>query len=98
MMSYERSNNRGQIVGTVLGSRLANRDVRGLKPDDRRRRAAIARIELFEPVGKGDLLELRHDNEFDQFLTTIAADRCRCRRLLSSVACPVACPRAAACA
>ena len=44
MMSYERSNNRGQIVGTVLGSRLANRDVRGLKPDDRRRRAAIARI------------------------------------------------------
>lgn len=74
MMSYERSNNRGQIVGTVLGSRLANRDVRCLKPDDRRRRAAIARIELFEPVGKGDLLELRHDNEFDQFLTTIAAD------------------------
>lgn len=74
MMSYGRSNNRGQIVGTVLGSRLANRDVRGLKPDDRRRRAAIARIELFEPVGKGDLLELRHDNEFDQFLTTIAAD------------------------
>ena len=74
MMSYERSNNRGQIVGTVLGSRLANRDVRGLKPDDRRRRAAIARIELFEPVGKGDLLELRHDDEFDQFLTTIAAD------------------------
>lgn len=74
MMSYERSNNRGQIVGTVLGSRLANRDVRGLKPDDRRRRAAIARIELFEPVGEGDLLELRHDDEFDQFLTTIAAD------------------------
>jgi len=74
MMSYERSNNRGQIVGTVLDSRPANRDVRGLKPDDRRRRAAIARIELFEPVGKGDLLELRHDNEFDQFLTTIAAD------------------------
>ena len=74
MMSYERSNNRGQIVGTVLGSRPANRDVRGLKPDDRRRRAAIARIELFEPVGKGDLLELRHDDEFDQFLTTIATD------------------------
>ena len=74
MMSYERSNNRGQIVGTVLGSRLANRGVRGLKPDDRRRRAAIARIELFEPVGKGDLLELRHDDEFDQFLTTIATD------------------------
>lgn len=72
MMSYERSNNRGQLVGTVLGSRLANKNVRGLKPDDRRRRAAIATIELYEPVGKGDLLELRHDDEFDQFLTTIA--------------------------
>lgn len=73
MMSYERSNNRGQLVGTVLGSRLANRDVRGLKPDDRRRRAAIATIELYEPVDKGDLLELRHDDEFDRFLTAIAA-------------------------
>ena len=72
MMSYERSNNRGQLVGTVLGSRLANRDVRGLKPDDRRRRAAIATIELYEPVGKGDLLELRHDDEFDRFLTALA--------------------------
>ena len=72
MMSYERSNNRGQLVGTVKGSRPATRDVRGLKPDDRRRRAAIATIELTEPVGKGDLLELRHDDEFDQFLTTIA--------------------------
>ena len=72
MMSYERSNNRGQLVGTVLVSRLANRDVRGLKPDDRRRRAAIATIELYEPVEKGDLLELRHDDEFDRFLTAIA--------------------------
>ena len=72
MMSYERSNNRGQLVGEVLGSRPARRDVRGLHPDDRRRRAAIARIRLFEPVGKGDLLELRHDDEFDQFLTTLA--------------------------
>lgn len=94
MMSYERSNNRGQIVGTVLGSRLANRDVRGLKPDDRRRRAAIARIELFEPVGKGDLLELRHDNEFDQFLTTIAADdagRRRCYRVPRARSMPEGC-------
>ena len=72
MMSYERSNNRGQLVGEVLGSRPARRDVRGLHRDDRRRRAAIARIRLFEPVGKGDLLELRHDDEFDQFLTTLA--------------------------
>ena len=73
MMSYERSNNRGQIVGVVLGSRpLGN--TAGLARDDKRRRAAWTRIRLDEPVGKGDLLELRHDDEFDQFLTTIAPE------------------------
>lgn len=73
MMSYERSNNRGQIVGEVLGSKpLGN--TKGLKPDDKRRRAAWTRLRLFEPVGKGDLLELRHDDEFDQFLTAIAPE------------------------
>ena len=95
MMSYERSNNRGQIVGTVLGSRPANRDVRGLKPDDRRRRAAIARIELFEPWA-GDLLELRHDNEFDQFLTTIAADDAAAGEVIECRPYPAALPEAAA--
>ncbi|MDM8301692.1 U32 family peptidase [Collinsella tanakaei] len=68
MMSYERSNNRGQTVGEVLDSRRANNPA-GLHPDDRRVRAAIVRIRLDEPVGKGDLLELRHDDEFDRFLT-----------------------------
>ena len=77
MMSYERSNNRGQLVGTVEGSRPATRDVRGLKPDDRRRRAAVASIKLYEPIRKGDLLELRHDEEFDRFLTVIAPDDAR---------------------
>lgn len=73
MMSYERSNNRGQIVGEVLGSKpLGN--TKGLKPDDKRRRAAWTRLRLSEPVGKGDLLELRHDDEFDQFLTALAPD------------------------
>lgn len=73
MMSYERSNNRGQIVGEVLGSKpLGN--TKGLKPDDKRRRAAWTRLHLSEPVGKGDLLELRHDDEFDQFLTAIAPE------------------------
>lgn len=73
MMSYERSNNRGQIVGEVLGSKpLGN--TKGLKPDDKRRRAAWTRLRLSEPVGKGDLLELRHDDEFDQFLTAIAPE------------------------
>ena len=73
MMSYERSNNRGQIVGEVLGSKpLGN--TKGLKPDDKRRRAAWTKLRLSEPVGKGDLLELRHDDEFDQFLTAIAPE------------------------
>lgn len=73
MMSYERSNNRGQIVGEVLSSKpLGN--TKGLKPDDKRRRAAWTRLRLCEPVGKGDLLELRHDDEFDQFLTAIAPE------------------------
>lgn len=73
MMSYERSNNRGQIVGEVLGSKpLGN--TKGLKPDDKRRRAAWTKLRLSEPVGKGDLLELRYDDEFDQFLTAIAPE------------------------
>lgn len=73
MMSYERSNNRGQIVGEVLGSKPLGNTC-GLKPDDKRRRAAWTRLRLVEPVGKGDLLELRHDDEFDQFLTAIAPE------------------------
>lgn len=73
MMSYERSNNRGQIVGEVLGSKpLGN--TKGLKPDDKRRCAAWTKLRLSEPVSKGDLLELRHDDEFDQFLTAIAPE------------------------
>lgn len=76
MMSYERSNNRGQIVGEVLGSKpLGN--TKGLKPDDKRRRAAWTKLRLSEPVDKGDLLELRHDDEFDQFLTAIAPEYAR---------------------
>lgn len=76
MMSYERSNNRGQIVGEVLGSKpLGN--TKGLKLDDKRRRAAWTKLRLSEPVGKGDLLELRHDDEFDQFLTAIAPEDAR---------------------
>lgn len=70
MMSYERSNNRGQIVGSVVSSKRVV--THGLAPDDRRARAGITRITLTEPVGKGDLLELRHDNEPEKFLTAIA--------------------------
>ncbi len=70
MMSYERSNNRGQIVGTTLASERVK--TTGLHADDRRARAAVTTIKLSEPVGAGDLLELRHDREPEKFLTVIA--------------------------
>ena len=93
MMSYERSNNRGQEVGRVLGSRLVG-NVEGLKPDDKRRKHAVARIRLTEPVGKGDLLELRHDDEFDQFLTALAPDDAPAG---STIECRVARPMSEGC-
>lgn len=76
MMSYERSNNRGQVVGEVLGSKTVGSGPTRC-PEDRRNRVAIARIRLWEPVGKGDLVEIRHDDEFDRFLTYTATEDAR---------------------
>ncbi|QWT17909.1 U32 family peptidase [Collinsella sp. zg1085] len=67
MMSYERSNNRGQEVGTVLDCKPVKFEGR-LHRDDKRRRLARVLISLTEPIGRSDLLELRHDDEQDQFL------------------------------
>ncbi|MDY4040814.1 MAG: U32 family peptidase [Collinsella sp.] len=73
MMSYERSNNRGQVVGEVLESRTVGSGLkRKLHPEDRRNRLAVARLALTEPIGAGDLIELRHDDEFDRYLTFTA--------------------------
>ena len=72
MMSYERSNNRGQIVGCTVASERVKTN--GLHADDRRARAAMTTIALDEPVGAGDLLELRHDREPEKFLTVIAQE------------------------
>ena len=96
MMSYERSNNRGQLVGEVLDSRPAvDAAALHLHPDDRRARAAIVRIRLFEPVGAGDQLELRHDDDWERYLlTTVQKDapagsviECRASRAMSAGAC-----------
>lgn len=76
MMSYERSNNRGQVVGEVLGSKTVGSGPTRC-PEDRRNRVAIACIRLWEPVGKGDLVEIRHDDEFDRFLTYTATEDAR---------------------
>ena len=73
MMSYERSNNRGQIVGEVVGFNARRAPTKGQAMRDAARGAkGTALIHLTEPVGAGDLLELRHDREPDRFLTGIA--------------------------
>ncbi len=79
MMSYERSNNRGQIVGEVCGFTPALRTRRDGKQvpmvrRDGRGPAGMAQLRLSEPVGKGDLLELRDDADPDQFLTALARE------------------------
>ena len=48
-------------------------------------------------MGKGDLLELRHDDEFDQFLTTIATDDAAAGDIIECRV-PRSMPKAAACA
>lgn len=102
MMSYERSNNRGQLVGEVLsssGGQLQRRDGRGNLHRDPRQDKKSARctvvVRVGEPVGAGDLLELRPDSDPDSFLTaTVPNDvpaggtvECRVARPM-----PVGCP------
>ena len=78
MMSYERSNNRGELVGRVVGSRpLEDAVVRrggGNGGRERMRRLTRADVEVLlgEPVGEGDLLEIRPVSDPSQFLTAHA--------------------------
>ncbi len=81
LMSYERSNNRGQLVGVVLqssGVPVQRRDGKGnLHADprqDKRRARCTALVRLDEPVGAGDLLELRPDDDPDSFLTAMVTE------------------------
>ncbi|WP_343283983.1 U32 family peptidase [Collinsella sp. An7] len=70
MMSYERSNNRGELVGEVVGFTPRRARTKGESMRDAARGArGMACIRLDAPVGAGDLLELRHDREPDKFLT-----------------------------
>ena len=70
MMSYERSNNRGEEVGRTIGFTPRRARSKGEAMRDAARGAkGRARIALDAPVGAGDLLELRHDDDPDQFLT-----------------------------
>ncbi|MBY4797100.1 DUF3656 domain-containing protein [Collinsella sp. AGMB00827] len=73
MMSYERSNNRGQVIGEVIACRTVGSGLaKKLRPEDRRNRVACATLRLFEPMGAGDLIELRHIDAFDRYLTFTA--------------------------
>ena len=81
LMSYERSNNRGQLVGEVVasaGTQVQRRDGRGnLHRDprqDRRNAHCTVRIRVTEPVGAGDLLEIRPTDDPDAFLTATAPE------------------------
>ena len=75
MMSYNRSNNRGELVGVVTGGRDLGtyRRVRGGSDGGRVRTraytAADVSVRLDLPVGKGDLLELRPLEDPSQFIT-----------------------------
>lgn len=78
MISYERSNNRGQLVGEVVASRSLGmqRKVRGGSNGGRTRTRMYSKAEtsivLREDVGAGDLLEVRPVDDPSQFLTTYA--------------------------
>ena len=78
MMSYERSNNRGEVVGKVVSSRpLEDAYVRrggsaGGRERMRRHTQAEVTLELTAPVGAGDLLEIRPASDPTQFLTVNA--------------------------
>ena len=72
MMSYERSNNRGELVGRVVGSKKLEDEVR-IGGINRQRVRRHPRAELFvsldESVGEGDLLEVRPSDDEAMFFT-----------------------------
>lgn len=78
LMSYERSNNRGELVGTVVDGRTFGsvKVRRGSTSGGRERmrtvQVADVDVRLDKPVGKGDLLELRPVHDPTQFITAHA--------------------------
>ena len=78
MMSYERSNNRGERVGVVVSAEAFGsvKVRRGGKGGGRERlrtqRVCEVACALERPVGKGDLLEVRPTTDPSQFFTTYA--------------------------
>lgn len=75
MMSYDRSNNRGELVGSVVFSEKLEDELRATKPAGsgrtrlRRHGRARLRVSLSAPVGAGDLLEIRPSSDPSQYFT-----------------------------
>lgn len=101
MMSFERSNNRGELVGEVVASRdlgpvmVRRGGSEGGRERFRRLTRAEVTVELTRPVGKGDLLEVRPDDDPSAFLTGLAeADAAAGERITIKTARPMAvgCP------
>ncbi len=87
LMSYERSNNRGELAGEVLsssGGQVQRRDGRGnlhRKPrQDKHSARCTVTIRVSEPIGAGDLLELRPVDDPDASDRNGAGRRCTWRR------------------
>ena len=78
MMSYERSNNRGRLVGRVVasrdcgGARLRRGGANGGRARFRAKRFFEVDVLLDSFVGSGDLLEIRPVSDPTKFLTTTA--------------------------
>ena len=78
MMSYERSNNRGELVGEVVatrdlgGARVRRGGTEGGRERFRHVTRAEVTVRLDKHVGKGDLLEVRPVADPSQFLTALA--------------------------
>ena len=80
LMSYDRSNNRGQEVGTVVAShetaaaRASRGGINGGRPRHKIIKQAEVLIALTEAVGAGDLLEIRPISDPTQFLTALVRE------------------------
>lgn len=68
LMSYERSGNRGELVGHVLGFEPEP----GFVPRDGQQLRGTIELELDAPVDADDSLELRHASEPTRFLVVVA--------------------------
>ncbi len=84
LMSYERSGNRGELVGAVVGFEPEP----GFVPRDGQQLRGTVFVRLDEPVGAGDSIELRPLDDPERFLVVKAGRNVAAGE---TIACP--CPR-----